>query len=137
MLVGAGDLTDQRLAHGSTVATNALLERRGPRTILVTTEGFRDLLVIRRQERPALYDLEPRRTPHVVARGDVITVRERIGAGGEVVVPLDGSPRFARVVEEARAMEAEAVAICLLFSLPAARTRGATGDGPFARRDSR
>jgi N-methylhydantoinase A len=115
VLEGAGGHTDQRLAHGSTVATNALLERRGPRTILVTTEGFRDLLVIRRQERPALYDLEPRRTPHVVARGDVVTVRERIGAGGEVVVPLDDA-EIARVVGEARAMEAEAVAICLLFS---------------------
>ncbi len=115
VLAGAGDLTDQRLAHGSTVATNALLERRGPRTVLVTTEGFRDLLVIRRQERPALYDLEPQRTPHVVARSEVITVRERIGAGGEVVVPLDES-EVARVVEEARALGAEAVAICLLFS---------------------
>ena len=52
VLAGAGDLTGQRLAHGSTVATNALLERRGPRTVLVTTEGFRDLLVIRRQGAP-------------------------------------------------------------------------------------
>ena len=81
----------------------------------MTTEGFRDLLVIRRQERPALYDLEPRRQPHVVARGDVITVRERVGADGEVVTPLDGA-EAARVVEQARAMGAEAVAICLLFS---------------------
>ena len=115
VLAGAGDLAGQRLAHGSTVATNALLERRGPRTILVTTEGFRDLLVIRRQERPALYELEPRRRPHVVSRGDVITVRERIGASGEVVVPLDDT-EVARVVEQARTLQAEAVAICLLFS---------------------
>ncbi|MCY3602990.1 MAG: hydantoinase/oxoprolinase family protein [Chloroflexi bacterium] len=115
VLAGAGSLTDGRLAHGSTVATNALLERRGPRTVLVTSEGFRDLLVIRRQERPALYDLEPRRTPHVVARGDVITVRERIGADGEVVTPLDDG-EVERVVQEARALGAEAVAICLLFA---------------------
>ena len=115
VLAGAGSLTDQRLAHGSTVATNALLERRGPRTVLVTTEGFRDLLVIRRQERPSLYDLEPRRTPHVVARGDVITVRERIGADGEVVTALDDA-EVARVVQEARELGAEAVAICLLFA---------------------
>ncbi|MDE2933153.1 MAG: hydantoinase/oxoprolinase family protein [Chloroflexota bacterium] len=115
VLAGTDSLTDQRLAHGSTVATNALLERRGPRTVLVTTEGFRDLLVIRRQERPSLYDLEPRRTPHVVARGDVITVRERIGAGGEVVTPLEEG-EVARVVQEARALGAEAVAICLLFA---------------------
>ena len=83
--------------------------------MLVTTEGFRDLLVIRRQERPALYDLEPRRRPHVVARGDVITVRERIGADGAVVTPLDDA-EVARAVGEARALGAEAVAICLLFA---------------------
>jgi len=115
VLAGAGDLAGQRLAHGSTVATNSLLERRGPRTVLATTEGFRDLLVIRRQERPSLYDLEPRRTPHVVARGDVISVRERVGADGEVVTPLDDA-EVARVVDEARSLGAEAVAICLLFS---------------------
>ncbi len=117
VLAGADDdaFAGGRLAHGSTVATNALLERRGPRTALVTTEGFRDLLVIRRQERPALYDLEPRRRPHVVARGDVITVRERVGADGAVVTPLDDA-EVARVVEQARALGAEAVAICLLFA---------------------
>ncbi|MXZ87867.1 MAG: hydantoinase/oxoprolinase family protein [Dehalococcoidia bacterium] len=115
VLEGADGLAEGALAHGSTVATNALLERRGPRTILVTTEGFHDLLTIRRQERPALYDLEPRRTPHVVSRGDVITVRERIGASGEVVVPLDDA-EVARVVDDARRLHAEAVAICLLFS---------------------
>ena len=114
VLAGAGGRTG-RLAHGSTVATNALLERRGPRTALVTTEGFRDLLAIRRQERPALYDLEPRRRPHVVARDDVIIVRERIGADGEVVTPLS-EDEVARVVAEVRSRGVEAIAICLLFS---------------------
>ena len=114
VLAGAGEGA-ARLAHGSTVATNALLERRGPRTLLATTEGFRDLLEIRRQERPALYDLEPRRRPHVVARGDAIAVRERVGADGAVVTPLDEA-EVARVVAEARARGAEAVAVCLLFS---------------------
>ncbi len=115
VLAGADEHSGQRFAHGSTVATNALLERRGPRTALVTTEGFRDLLAIRRQERPALYDLEPRRRPHVVARGDVITVRERVGADGEVVTSLS-EDEVARVVAEARALGAEAIAICLLFA---------------------
>ena len=114
VLAGAG-AGAARLAHGSTVATNALLERRGPRTLLVTTEGFRDLLEIRRQERPALYDLEPRRRPHVVARGDAIAVRERVGADGEAITPLTEA-EAARVAAEARATSAEAVAICLLFS---------------------
>ena len=135
VLAGTGSLAGQRLAHGSTVATNALLERRGPRTVLVTTEGFRDLLVIRRQERPSLYDLEPRRTPHVVARGDVITVRERIGADGDVVTPLEDS-EVTRVVEEARALGAEAVAICLLFAYlrpeHEARLAGALREAGFA-----
>ena len=114
VLAGAG-AGAARLAHGSTVATNALLERRGPRTLLVTTEGFRDLLEIRRQERPALYDLEPRRRPHVVARGDAIAVRERVGADGAAITPLTEA-ETARVAAEARATGAEAVAICLLFS---------------------
>ncbi len=135
VLAGAGELSAGRLAHGSTVATNALLERRGPRTVLVTTEGFRDLLVIRRQERPSLYDLEPRRRPHVVARGDVITVRERVGANGEVVTPLDDA-EVARVVDEARALGAETVAICLLFSYlrpeHEARLAAALRDAGFA-----
>ncbi len=52
------------LAHGMTVATNALLERRGARTALVTTEGFRDVLEIARQNRPSLYDLTQDRPPH-------------------------------------------------------------------------
>ena len=114
VLAGAGAHA-ARLAHGSTVATNALLERRGPRTLLVTTEGFRDLLEIRRQERPALYDLEPRRRPHVVTRGDAIAVRERVGADGAVITPLTEA-EVARVAAEARATGAEAAAVCLLFS---------------------
>jgi N-methylhydantoinase A len=51
-------------AHGMTVATNALLERRGARTAIVTTEGFRDVLEIGRQNRPSLYDLTQDRPPH-------------------------------------------------------------------------
>ncbi len=105
----------RRVVHGSTVATNALLERRGPRTVLVTTRGFRDLLVIRRQTRPRLYELEPRRRPHVVARGDVIDVAERLGPDGTPIVPLTET-EVERVVEEARRSGGECFAICLLHS---------------------
>ncbi|HCU99590.1 MAG: 5-oxoprolinase [Dehalococcoidia bacterium] len=115
VLTGSEKLTSGRMAHGSTVATNALLERRGPRTVLITTEGFRDLLAIRRQERPALYDLEPKRRPHVIAYSDVIPVHERIGADGKVVIPLEAD-EITRVVKKVAALGAEAVAICLLFS---------------------
>ena len=71
-----------------TVATNALLERRGARTALVTTEGFRDVIEIGRQDRPALYDLAERRPAPLVPRELRFTVRERMGPDGELE-PLD------------------------------------------------
>jgi N-methylhydantoinase A len=100
-------------AHGSTVATNALLERRGARTALVTTEGFRDVLEIGRQNRPALYDLTRDRPPALVPRERRFTVRERMGPDG-VLVPLDHDSVRAAVAA-CRDAEAEAVAVCLLF----------------------
>ena len=100
-------------AHGMTVATNALLERRGGRTALVTTDGFRDVLEIGRQNRPALYDLARDRPPPLVPRELRFTVRERMAPDG-VVTPLpDGE--LDRVVAALRAAEVEAVAVCLLF----------------------
>ena len=71
------------LAHGMTVATNALLERRGAKTALITTEGFRDVLEIARQNRPSLYDLTQDRPPTLAPRGLRFTVKERMGARGE------------------------------------------------------
>jgi N-methylhydantoinase A len=101
------------LAHGSTVATNALLERRGARTALVTTEGFRDVIEIGRQNRPALYDLTRDRPPALVPRELRFTVRERMGPDG-VLVPLDGESVRA-AVDACREAGVEAVAVCLLF----------------------
>src|SRR5919197_1312789 len=75
------------LAHGTTVATNALLERRGARTALVTTEGFRDVIEIGRQNRESLYDLAVHRPPPLVPRALRFVVRERMGPEG-VLVPL-------------------------------------------------
>ena len=72
------------LAHGMTVATNALLERRGARTALVTTEGFRDVLEIARQDRPSLYDLAQDRPPPLVPRELRFAVKERMGPKGEI-----------------------------------------------------
>ncbi len=105
----------ERVVHGSTVATNALLERKGPRTVLIVTEGFKDLLEIRRQTRPRLYELEPQRTPHVVRRGDVIPVRERLDHEGNTIVPLDDA-ELERVVDAAKSSGSQAFAICLLHS---------------------
>ncbi len=67
-LAQAGARAADRVAHGTTTATNAVLERRVARVVLVTTEGFRDLLTIARQDRPSLYDLSAVRSPPLVAR---------------------------------------------------------------------
>ena len=109
---GAG--TIDALIHGTTVATNALLERRGARPALLITAGFEDLLRLRRQDRPALYDLARDHPPPLVERESVIGVAERIGAGGVVqtLVPAE----IERVVQEVTTRQPAAVAICLLFS---------------------
>lgn len=101
-------------AHGMTVATNALLERRGARTALVTTEGFADVLEIGRQDRPSLYDLTRNRPPSLVPRELRLVVRERMVPGGELV-PLD-EDSLGRAVEAIRESGAESVAVCLLFA---------------------
>ncbi len=102
------------LAHGMTVATNALLERRGARTALVTTEGFRDVLEIARQNRPSLYDLTQDRPPTLIPRDLRFTVTERMGPEGEIS-PLD-EESLERAVSAVREAEVEAVAVCLLFA---------------------
>jgi N-methylhydantoinase A len=108
---GAGDLT--RFVHGTTVATNAVLERGGARTVLVCTEGFRDLLEIGRQDRPSLYDLKADRPPPLVPRELVVEAPERITAHGESLRPLLDP---GAVAEAVRGLGPEAVAVCLLFS---------------------
>jgi N-methylhydantoinase A len=102
------------LAHGMTVATNALLERRGARTALVTTEGFRDVLEIARQNRPSLYDLAADRPPPLVPRELRFTVAERVGPEGEIS-PLDDES-LQDAVSGIRGSEVEAIAVCLLFA---------------------
>lgn len=102
------------LAHGMTVATNALLERRGARTALVTTEGFRDVLEIARQNRPSLYDLAADRPPPLVPRDLRFTVKERMGPRGEVE-PLD-EESLRETVEALKGSGVQAVAVCLLFA---------------------
>src|ERR687886_671167 len=102
------------LAHGMTVATNALLERRGARTALITTEGFRDVLEIARQDRPSLYDLTQDRPPTLVPRELRFTVKERMGPKGEVTALDEFS--LEEVISAVREAEVEAVAVCLLFA---------------------
>ena len=101
-------------AHGMTVATNALLERRGARTAIVTTEGFRDVLEIARQNRPSLYDLAMDRPPALVPRELRFTVRERMGPEGEIEALDEES--LERAVSALKDAEVEAVEVCLLFA---------------------
>ncbi|MFN2427855.1 MAG: hydantoinase/oxoprolinase N-terminal domain-containing protein, partial [Candidatus Binatia bacterium] len=101
--------------YGTTVATNAMLERRGARTVLVTTLGFEDVIEIGRQARPDLYDLEPRRAEALVPATLRLGVRERVHHDGTVATPLTDA-EVRRVVARVRALGAEAVAVCLLHS---------------------
>ncbi|MCI0402374.1 MAG: hydantoinase/oxoprolinase family protein, partial [Acidobacteria bacterium] len=103
------------LLHGTTVGTNALLERRGGRVALVTTEGFEDVLVIGRQARPELYNFFVQKPPPLVPAARRLGVRERIAADGRVLVPLTPAA-LARLGRAARKLRPQAVAVCLLFS---------------------
>ena len=78
-----------QVVHGSTVATNAILERKGARTALITTQGFRDILFIGRQNRPVLYDLQPQLPPPLIPRKLCCEVPERLDHTGAVLTPLD------------------------------------------------
>ena len=104
-----------RLAHGTTVATNAIIQRRGGKVVLVTTAGFRDLLEIGRQIRPHMYDLYRDQPPPLVPRERRLEVEERITSGGRVVRPLEETA-IREAVERLGAIEADACAVCLLFA---------------------
>ena len=108
-------VTPELIVHGTTVATNAVLQRRGARTALVTTEGFRDLLTIGRQTRPYIYDLEPETPEPLVDPALLFECAGRLRPDGTIEHPW--------TVEEARALlarvetvGAEAVAVSLLFA---------------------
>ncbi|MER8524456.1 hydantoinase/oxoprolinase family protein [Mesorhizobium sp. M1076] len=104
-----------RFAHGTTVATNALIERKGGRVAMVTTAGFRDLVEIGRQVRPLIYDLKADAPTPLAKRQVRYEIRERIGPKGEVVAPLDEA-EIERVVDLVAAADVDCCAICLLFS---------------------
>ncbi|MDX6611643.1 MAG: N-methylhydantoinase [Blastocatellia bacterium] len=103
------------VVHGTTVGTNALLQRRGARTALVTTAGFEDVLVIGRQARPELYNLNAEKPPPLVPDGLRFGVNERVAANGEVIETLD-EENIAALLAKLRKARVESVAICLLFS---------------------
>lgn len=109
----AGGREPGLLLHGSTVGTNALLERKGARVLLITNRGFEDVIEIGRQNRPQLYALVGHRPPPLVGREDRVGIAGRLGPEGEELEPLDEEELSALA---ARASDAEAVAIVLLHS---------------------
>ena len=115
--LGIASADVRRLVHGTTVGTNAVLERRGARVALLTTAGFRDLIEIGRTKRniPALFIPTFVRPKPVVERKHRFEVTERLGPDGAVLVPLDPAS-VERALDGALAADAEAVAVCLLHA---------------------
>jgi 5-oxoprolinase (ATP-hydrolysing) len=110
-----GGVQDCTLIHGSTVATNALLERKGARTVLVTTEGFADVLEIGRQNRPALYDLLQERPPVLIPRERRLELPERLDYTGEVLhkpMPED----YEHLLQQLEACQPESIALAFLHA---------------------
>ncbi len=113
--IGVSGAEIDEVIHGTTVATNALLERRGVRTGLITTAGFRDVLEIRRLRMPRLYDLRWQKPEALAARIDRVEVDERIDHGGRILQPLDeGSVRAA--VDKLLDNGVQAIAVALINS---------------------
>ena len=109
----AGD--DLTLLHGSTVATNAVLERKGACTGLLTTAGFADILDLQRQDRERIYELQYRKPQPLVPREMVREINERVTAGGEVLREIERTAA-AQAIEELIAAGVDAIAVCLLHS---------------------
>ena len=103
------------LGHGTTVATNMMIERRGGPTGLITTRGFRDVLAIGRQTRPSLYDYSVSKPPPLVERFRRLEIDERLDASGAVLQALDEKQAEARV-RELLALGVASIAVCLLHA---------------------
>ena len=101
------------LAHGTTVATNAIIERKGVTVGLITTDGFRDILEIARFRAPRLYDVNFRKPDPLVERRLRFTVQERITATGEIDRPLD-TTALETVAAQCRAAKVDALAVCFI-----------------------
>lgn len=113
--IGIGLEAVRRLEHGTTVATNALIQKKGARVALVTTRNFRDLLEIQRQVRPHMYSFQHDYPTPLVPRELRLEVAERVTASGAVVVPLDERD-IDTAIARIKASGVEAVAVCFLFS---------------------
>ena len=104
-----------QVAHGSTVATNAILERKGARIALLTTAGFRDVLLIGRQNRPDLYSLHPTLPAPLIPRERCYDIPERLDHHGNILTDLD-MDALERVLDALAKQAIDAIAVCLLYS---------------------
>jgi N-methylhydantoinase A len=122
------------LLHGTTVGTNRILERKGARTAFLTTEGFRDLLFLARQDRRQLYSLKPEPRPCLAERALCAEVPERLAHDGTVLRPLE-TDGLGRLIRRWKREGVEAVAVCLLFAYanPCARACAARDAGAALR----
>jgi len=112
---GVGPEGISALIHGTTVATNALLEYKGVPTALVLTEGFKDILSIVRQDRPKMYDFFQQRPEPLVPRHLRFEVRERMAYDGSVLTPID-EEQVRGIIDRIREMGIQAVAACFIHS---------------------
>lgn len=124
ILLGLGELSKEhnielatvtRLGHGTTVGTNALIQRRGATVAVITTQGFGDLLEIGRQTRPHMFDMFMDHPPPLADAGRRFEVSERITADGTVLNPLDDQS-INQAIASVKASGADAVAVCCLFA---------------------
>jgi N-methylhydantoinase A len=104
-----------QVIHGTTLATNALIERRGARTALIVTRGFRDILELARESRFDIYDIDIEVPSPLIAREDVFEITERLDAAGQVVTEL-AKDEIARIAGEIERRGIAAVAVCLLHA---------------------
>ena len=112
--VGAGPADVGYFGHGTTVATNALIQHRGVKTGLITTDGFRDLLEIGRQKRPDLYDLQTDKPEILVTRDLRLEVPERVHHDGRVETPLD-TEALRAAIRRLKSEGVKSVAVCFLY----------------------
>ena len=126
-LSGGSGATVSEVAHGTTVATNAVLEKRGAKTALITTKGFRDVLELRRIRAPQMYDLFFEKPEALVERYLRFELTERISASGEVLTPLSESELW-QLKEELEKEAVESVAVCTLHAYAFPQHENVVGD---------
>ncbi len=127
-IVQVGDMS-----HGTTVCTNALIQRTGTRTAFITTKGFGSLLFIGRQDRPSLYDWSVARPRHFVEKEDIFEIDERIGPGGEILRPIDEDEVDA-LADMIKKKGFGSVAVCLLNSYIEPSHETSLGDALLSRK---